>query len=260
MDAVNQQIQTLIAILSRDPQDPPVVQEALLLKATHTAYVADNAGTLATAARCSPRNIQLAQRIGWCHDLGRFLQFRRYHTFDDTKSLDHGVLSLKLVRALRLDRDLTPLEKGLLWASVLLHNRRELPGHLPPGTRFWADLIRDADRLDIFRVFIDYYNQGPQPNSPLELSYPDTGVTTSAVIDAILAGASPSYELAQSVQDMRLIKLSWVYTFSTPGAIRLFRDCGILEATRKVLPNTPPVAQALQTITDWSQKHSKAPQ
>ncbi len=250
MEKITRQIQQLITLLIDDPSDPDIVQAALQLKQIHTACVADTCRQLADFAGCSPRDSQLAQRIGWCHDLGRFLQFRRYHTFDDAKSTDHGRLSLKLIHALSLDRDLQPTERGMLWAAVLLHNRRALPAELPPRTRFFASLLRDADRLDIYRIFVDYYTQGPVPGSPLELGYPDTGKITPAVAKAIREGLSPPYELGSSVQDMRLIKLSWVYTLETPGAVALFRSCGILDATRLVLPNTPEVRQILMAIED----------
>lgn len=252
MEPITRQIELIMDILVDGPSDPPVVKDALQLKKIHTACVAENSRRLALLAGCSPRQIQLAQRIGWCHDLGRFLQFRRYRTFDDSKSINHGLLSLNLIKALHLDKDLLPDEKGLLWAAVLLHNRRELPKGLPERTRFFAGLLRDADRLDIFRIFIEYYGQGPVAESPLELYYPDTGKITQAVSQAILKGVSPPYELGASVQDMRLIKLSWIYTLETPGAVKLFRSCGILDATRGVLPDTEEVRQVLAAIEAWA--------
>lgn len=252
MDKITPQIQLLIDIFSTEASNPSFVKEALQLKQEHTRRVAANCDMLALAAGCLPRQALLARRIGWCHDLGRFLQFPRYRTFDDSKSLDHGLLSLKLVRGLQLDRDLEPEEKGVLWAAVLLHNRLDLPEHLPPRTRFFSALLRDADRLDIFRIFADYYSRGPAAGSPLELAYPDTGLVTPAVIQAVLAGKSPSYHLGHSVQDMRLIKLSWAYTLETPGVGELFRASGILEATRRVLPDTEDVRRALAAIDAWS--------
>lgn len=245
-------IQLLIDLLSQDAGDSPLVADALRLKATHTARVAENCGLLAEMAGCSDRQRRLALQMGWGHDLGRFLQFRRYHTFDDSKSMDHSLLSLKLIRCFRLDRNLAPEEKGLLWAAILLHNRFRLPEGLPPDTLFFAELLRDADRLDIFRVFADYYRQGPAPGSPLELGYPDTGRVTPAIAAAVIKGQSPSYTLAASVQDMRLIKLSWVYTLKTPGALRLFRATGFPEATRRVLPPTTAVEEALAAIDTYS--------
>jgi len=259
MDTITVQIQLLIEIFSTEAPNPSFVKKALQLKQEHTLRVAANCGMLALAAGCTARQIQLAQRIGWCHDLGRFLQFPRYQTFDDSKSIDHGQLSLKLIKGLQLDRDLKPEEKGIVWAAVLLHNRLELPGHLPVRTRFFSALLRDADRLDIFRIFADYYSQGPVADSPLELSYPDTGQISPAVLQAVLGGTSPSYRLGHSVQDMRLIKLSWAYTLETPGAAELFRTCGILEATRRVLPDTKDVHQALAAIDAWSLSASQHP-
>lgn len=249
MKKLTSRLPAIVSILTEDPSSDFYTAAALRLKQLHTACVARNCALLATASACTEREVDLAERLGWCHDLGRFPQFRRYQTFDDSKSADHALLSLKLIRALRLDRDLLPAERGILWASVMLHNRATLPPQLPPDVLFFTALLRDADRLNIFRIFKDYYNQGPAAGSPLELGYPDTGEISPEVAGAILSGISPRYELGHSVQDMRLIKLSWAYSLKTPGALALFHSCGIIEATRAVLPDTPTVRTVLHTIS-----------
>ncbi len=63
----------------------------------------------------------------------------------------------------------------------------------------------------------------------------------------MLAGRSPAYEEGASVQDMRLIKLSWGFTFETPGAAALLLQSGFLEATGRVLPDTDPVRAVLSS-------------
>jgi len=235
----------LLTLLADGPGDPPALAEPLRLKWIHSAEVARLCRLLAEAAGCCPQDVALAERMGWCHDLGRFPQYRKYRTFDDSRSANHAALSLKLIAGLGLDRDLPPARRGLLRAAVGLHNRPQLPGALTGPLRFFAALLRDADRLDIFRIFREYYEAGPSPGSPLELGYPDTGALTPAVVDAVLAGRSPAYEEGATVQDMRLIKLSWGFTFETPGAAALLLKSGFLEATGRVLPDTGPTRAVL---------------
>ena len=258
MKNMNSRLPAIVSILTEDPSSDVDMAAALRLKQLHTAFVAKNCVRLASASGRTGRDILLAERLGWCHDLGRFPQFRRYRTFDDSKSVDHALLSLKLIRTLGLDMDLHPAERGILWASVMLHNRPQLPQGLPEDTRFFAALIRDADRLDIFRIFKDYYLQGPVEGSPLELGFPDSGSVTPAITDAILSGISPRYELGNSVQDMRLIKLSWIYSLETPGALELFRESGFLEASRTVLPDTVTVRRVLEIIDAFSRSSSRS--
>lgn len=241
----------LIDILASCPSEDALVSSALDLKRIHTQRVAENCGLLACASGLDAAETRLAQHIGWCHDLGRFPQFAMYRTFDDSCSVDHGVYSLKMAQLLGLSRQLTAREKGLFWSAIKLHNQPCLPRNLPEKAHFFATLIRDADRLDIFRIFVDYYRNGPVAGSPLELGYPDTGEVSSAVAESILSGQSPPYQMGKSVQDMRLIKLSWIYTLETPGAMALVQQSGIVGATRAVVPHTP----LTQRIYDAIQRH-----
>ena len=42
--------------------------------------------------------------------------------------------------------------RALCETAVRLHNKLDLPSHLDPRTRLFCQLIRDADKTDIFRV------------------------------------------------------------------------------------------------------------
>ena len=60
------------------------------------------------------------------------------------------------------------------------------------------------------------------------------------------------------MQDMRLIKLSWIYSLETPGALELFRESGFLEASRTVLPDTVTVRRVLEIIDAFSRSSSRS--
>jgi len=252
---IAQTVETLMERwISEIPESDAEKRYGCVLKQEHTRCVVALSLRLGCLSNLSPENLRLVEAIGWFHDLGRFEQFRRYGTFDDGKSEDHSLLSLKMIQEKQLDAAFSPEERGWIRAAVRMHNWFALPEVLPETTRFFVNLIRDADRLDIYRVFRSYYQQGPKPDSPLELNFPDTGEVNHEILRRILAGESPSYEDAQSVQDMRLIKLSWVYSFQTPGAHQLFLESGILPATQSALPSNPDVATVLETIESYCMK------
>jgi hypothetical protein len=63
---------------------------------------------------------------------------------------------------------------NLLLSVILYHNRAELPEDETEGCLFFAKLLRDADKLDIWRVVTDYYhNKNGHQNSSIELDLPD---------------------------------------------------------------------------------------
>ena len=66
------------------------LHELLQLKVGHSGRVANDARALATELEWSEGEILRSEALGWLHDIGRFSQFKEYHTFHDAKSINHG--------------------------------------------------------------------------------------------------------------------------------------------------------------------------
>lgn len=126
-------------------------------KILHTFRVAKNSELIAEALGMDPDDIDLAWFIGILHDTGRFEQERRYGTFVDSLSVDHAELGADILFNDGLI-DIYPTDdlpdgwRELCEKAVRLHNKLELPPDLDPRTRLFCQLIRDADKTDIFRV------------------------------------------------------------------------------------------------------------
>ena len=63
--------------------------EKIRLKVEHTYRVADISEQIAEKLGLSEEDIALAWLIGMLHDIGRFEQLRRFHTFVDSQSIMH---------------------------------------------------------------------------------------------------------------------------------------------------------------------------
>lgn len=127
------------------------------LKAEHTLRVAGHCARIAESLGADGGSADFAWLLGLLHDIGRFEQVRRYGTFVDAVSVDHAELGADLLFRDGLigefpARDLTPDRLSILETAIRLHNKLALPGELDGETRFFCDLIRDADKADIFRV------------------------------------------------------------------------------------------------------------
>ena len=147
------------------------------LKRVHTAFVVKNAELIADGEGFTPEEREVAVAAALLHDTGRYEQLKRYNTFQDSKSVDHAVFSHDIVVEKGwLEKVLNQVEGGRLkveqWKdailkAVLYHNRRDLPkeidrpsSNLQPSTSnlllsIAAHTVRDADKLDIFRVLED---------------------------------------------------------------------------------------------------------
>ena len=134
------------------------------LKIDHTYRVADIAKMIAKEARVDE---ELAWLSGMLHDIGRFEQVRRYNTFSDAISIDHATLGADLLFRDGLieeyDLNLSRTELAILEHSIRYHSAYRLPNGLSECESRYCNVLRDADKIDIFRVncdtpFEDIYN------------------------------------------------------------------------------------------------------
>jgi len=126
-------------------------------KVEHTIRVAENCRQIAKSLCLEGDSVELAWFLGLLHDIGRFEQVRRYGTFIDSVSLDHAEFGADLLFREKLIRlfpaeNLTEEQRVLLETAIRLHNKLVLPADLDERTELFCDIIRDADKVDIFRV------------------------------------------------------------------------------------------------------------
>ena len=130
------------------------------LKIEHSLKVCELSADIAGSLDMSEADVELAWMIGLLHDIGRFEQLKRYGTFLDAKSLDHAELSADI---LFIDGLIEKFDTAALpddWRelsenAIRLHNKLSLPDDLRGRKKVFADIIRDADKVDIFRVLAE---------------------------------------------------------------------------------------------------------
>lgn len=126
-------------------------------KVDHTLRVAGNCERIARSLELDEERVSFAWFLGLLHDIGRFEQVRRYGTFVDSVSVDHAEFGADLLFREGLigsfcGGNLPEEWKALLETAIRQHNKLTLPDGLDGQTRCFCDLIRDADKVDIFRV------------------------------------------------------------------------------------------------------------
>ncbi len=93
------------------------------------------------------------------HDIVRFEQIKRYNTFSDAKSVDHAVFGADLLFGEGMikdfDLDLSEEELSILEKSIRYHSAYRLPEELSDNEIKYCNVLRDADKVDIFRACCD---------------------------------------------------------------------------------------------------------
>ena len=128
------------------------------LKIDHTYRVAALAERIARTVTDIPIDRDLAWTMGMLHDIGRFEQVKRYGTFVDSESVDHAELGITILfeeGLLTQFGDFTPEEQELLKVSIENHNKYRIPQGMSAEKTAYCNILRDADKIDIFRVNCD---------------------------------------------------------------------------------------------------------
>lgn len=132
------------------------------LKIEHTYHVAENAEQIVeTVFRDEQNEIDLAWLLGMLHDIGRFEQLKRYDTFIDALSVDHAELGADLLFREGLLTEFVDggavgdSEIALCETAIRQHNKLRLPEDLDERTKIHCQILRDADKTDIFRVIAE---------------------------------------------------------------------------------------------------------
>lgn len=126
-------------------------------KVEHTFRVAENCERIAGSLGVNGEDAAFAWFLGLLHDIGRFEQVRRFGTFIDSVSVDHAEFGADLLFRDGLmgefvDEGFPEQEKALLETAIRQHNKLTLPENLEERTRRFCEIIRDADKADIFHV------------------------------------------------------------------------------------------------------------
>lgn len=184
---------------------PPLME----LKRVHTAFVEKNARDIATGEGFSDETAEVCAAAALLHDTGRYEQLRKYGTFRDSDSVDHAVFSHDIVKGNGwLDGD---EHADAVLKAVLYHNRRDLPDGLDGLTLTAAHCVRDADKLDIFRVLEhELATTDWRRDNQAFWSLPVMAPPSREVLEAVRDGRPVDYQHIRTLADFVLIQVGWI--------------------------------------------------
>lgn len=123
---------------------------AINYKYYHSKRVMDNMIILAKNMNLSYYEIRLASCIGLLHDIGRFEQYKRYLSFNDS-NMDHGDYGEEILRKTNALKnfDIHEEDYEVVYKAIRNHNKYKIEPNLSKKELLFAKMIRDADKLDI---------------------------------------------------------------------------------------------------------------
>lgn len=131
-----------------DVNDPKIS-----LKIRHTYYVMDACEYLAKEMNLNKTDYNLAVLIGLLHDIGRFEQLTRFNSYDD-RLICHAKCGVEFLFDQGHVRDFIGTDKydNIIYHAIKNHSAYAIAPGLNAQELLHAQIIRDADKLDNFRV------------------------------------------------------------------------------------------------------------
>jgi hypothetical protein len=233
---------------SSDEED----QKNIMVKVEHTHNVCRNIVEIAAGESLSNNQIRIAETIALFHDVGRFPQYAQYKTFRDAISVSHGRLGAQTLTQEKILADLPYNEREIITRAVIFHGAFAIPAVMNGDTVFFLKLIRDADKVDIFRVFIEYYESPPdQRASATAFGVPDTPEYSETMLSCLLQKRITAYTDIKTENDFRIMQLSWIYDLHFDESLRLLVKRDYLNRIIDLLPQTDEIKSALVILHEY---------
>lgn len=228
------------------------IHPLLQLKLDHSERVAKECKALARDLEWSHREECLAEILGLLHDIGRFPQFAKYHTFSDGISVDHGEEGWRVLEEESILEGLPNNDAKTLLTAVRYHNRRMIPDSIDDEVSPWLKLIRDADKLDILMIVIGAVEEdGFQDLEEMLPGISLDRIPSDNIIAEIREHHSVDIRNVTNLGDFLLLQLSWIYDFNYVPAFHRISERKILEQIGNLIQTTPNVDSLLDDLHDF---------
>lgn len=229
--------------------------EKILLKIRHTYRVAEISERIAASLGLSAYDTDLAWLIGMLHDIGRFEQLRRYGTFIDAESIDHAHFGVDLLFQDAYIQDyvedcLAGMEKQqgdlyVIRTAIWNHNAYRIEEGLDERTLLFCKIIRDADKVDIFRVAYD---------TPLEVLYHCTSeeFQNAAVSPEVIKAYQEEHAVLRSLKktpvDYLVGHISLVFELEFPVSRSITQEQGYVQKLLSFQSDLPETVMVFQKM------------
>jgi hypothetical protein len=229
-------------------------QKNISLKEEHTFNVCGNMVGITGGLLLDEEKKLLAETIALFHDIGRFPQYARFKTFRDSDSVNHGVLGAEILQEKNILQPLPAHEQTIIVEAVKFHNAFSVPKNEKEEVIFFIRLIRDADKLDIWRVFLEYYESPAGSRaSAVGLGLPDVPEYTKELLPVINKKEIIRLVDLKTLNDFKLLQLSWIFDLNFRPSFQLLKERNYIERITVHLPQTEEMKDIVAFLLEYVQ-------
>lgn len=193
----------------------------IALKYNHILRVAEISKNIAESLKLPEEEIKLAELIGIFHDIGRFEQVKRFNTFVDRDSINHGEYGVKVLFEDGLIEKFNIEEKyyETIRNAVLNHNRKSIEDGLSEHDLLHCKIIRDSDKLDIFYVLLT-----DKPINTYGIESMENETFSDEIVREFKEDHYIDYSKRQTYGDKWISHMAFVYDFNFRSSYQIMKE------------------------------------
>lgn len=202
------------------------------LKVAHIERTSQMAKKIAENLDLEKEDIELAELIGLLHDIGRFEQLKRFNTFVDRESINHGEFGVEILFKEGKIRDFIDTSKydEIIKKAIINHNRNRIEEGLSKRELLHAKIVRDADKIDIFYILTF---------DKIETIYGTKNLQEQKITDEVfrefVEDKKINYKNNKNEADIVVSNFAYVYDFNFEFSLKYLYDKKYLETFYKRL-------------------------
>lgn len=208
-----------------------IKNQKIKLKIDHIKRVSKIAKQIATNLNLSKEDIELAEIIGLLHDIGRFEQVKRYNTFWDQKSVNHGALGVEVLFKDNKIRNFITSDKydEIIKTAILNHNvARADMKFSNEKEELHSKIIRDADKIDI--LYILTYSDKKEEWEKEDLSFEKI---SDEIYTSFMEKNEVVYRQRKTPLDVLVSEFAYIFDFNYKYSLKYIKKEQYIETLYK---------------------------
>ena len=207
-----------------------IQNDKIKLKVEHIERVSQIAKKLTIKLELNKEDVALAELIGLLHDIGRFEQIKRFNTFNDSKSVNHGEFGVHvlfnkqdgIIRKFVEDNQYDNIIKN----AIFYHNKdkSDIPDDLTTRELLHIKILRDSDKTDILNILT--YEKKETAWEKADLS---DDVITEEIYKEFMENGRIDYHKKKTSADSLVGHFAYIFDFNFTDSIQYIKEKNYME-------------------------------
>jgi hypothetical protein len=223
----------------------------------HTLNVCEHIVNICDSLSLTEYEKNLAELIALFHDLASFEKMWEYR---HKQSASYSSATLKYADTEMIFSACTDYESEIIRKAIVSHNLNVLPISDNKELLFYTRLIRDADKLDLWRQMAEVCKQKNEFVSQFiwpQLS--DMPEMSDVILNTIGENSIARYKNVKTLNDFKLLQISWIFDLNFTESFRILKKNKYFETILSSFPQTKDVKIVSETVDAYIDDNAAMP-